>query len=160
MPLNAQNSQKKQSVDDLQLQASSYQDAINKLEQQIGAIEGALAASTAQQAKLKQQIIDDQHKIKIQKGYLSEDIRTMYVDGQLSTIEELATSKNLNDYVDKEEYRTTIQNKVDATIKEIAALQKRLQAKKQEVDQLVATQQQQQAKLDSDRAAEKPVAQL
>lgn len=150
--LNAQNSQKKQSVDDLQLQASSYQDAINKLEQQIGGIENALAASTAQQAKLKLQIIEDKHKIEVQKGYLSEDIRTMYVDGQLSTIEELATSKNLSDYVDKEEYRTAIQNKVDATIKEITALQEQLQAKKQQVDQLVSTQQQQQSKLDSDRA--------
>jgi peptidoglycan hydrolase CwlO-like protein len=149
--LNAKNDQKQQNVDDLQIQASSYQDAIDKLGQQISGIENALAASTAQQAKLQQQIEADKHQIKVQKGYLSEDIRTMYVDGQLSTIEELATSKNLSDYVDKEEYRTAIQNKVDATIKEIAALQERLQAKKQEVDQLVATQREQQAKLDADK---------
>jgi peptidoglycan DL-endopeptidase CwlO len=149
--LNAQNGQKQQTVNDLQLQASSYQDAINKLQTQINAIEAALAASTAQQAKLQQQITDDQNKIAVEKGYLSEDIRTMYVDGQLSTIEELATSKNLSDYVDKEEYRTAVQNKIDSTIKEIAALQAQLQVEKKQIDQLVATQTQQQSKLDSDK---------
>lgn len=149
--LNAENSQKQQTVNDLQLQATSYQDAIDKLQQQIGAIENALAASTAEQAKLHLQIIEDQNQIKIQKGYLSDDITTMYEDGQLTTIEELATSKNLSDYVDKEEYQTSIQNKVDATIQQIGALEKKLQIQKVQVDQLVATQQKQQAKLDSDK---------
>ena len=37
----------------------------------------------------------------------------MYIDGQLTTIEELATSKNLSEYVDKEDYRTTVQNKIE-----------------------------------------------
>lgn len=149
--LNAQNSQNQQSVNDLQLQATSYQDAINKLQAQIDAIQGALQASIAQQAKLEQQITDDKAKIAVQKSYLSDDIRTMYVDGQLSTIEELATSKNLSDYVDKEEYRTSLQNNINATIKQISVLEEQLQGEKEQVDQLINTQKQQQAKLDSDK---------
>lgn len=149
--LSNQNSQNQQSVNDLQLQASSYQDAINKLQQQIGAIEGALAASTAQQASLQQQITADKQLITEKRASLADDVKTMYIDGQMSTIEELATSKNLSDYVDKEEYRTTVQNQLNDKIKEIADLQAKLETQKQQVDQLVATQQQQQAKLDSDK---------
>ncbi|HVV66602.1 MAG TPA: CHAP domain-containing protein [Candidatus Saccharimonadales bacterium] len=149
--LSNDNSQKQQSVNDLQLQASSYQDAIGKLQQQIGAIEGALSASTAQQASLQQQITADKQQITEKKASLADDVKTMYVDGQMSTIEELATSKNLSDYVDKEEYRTTVQNQLNDKIKEIADLQAKLETQKQQVDQLVSTQQQQQAKLDSDK---------
>ena len=149
--LSAQNSQTQQSVNDLQLQAGSYQDAINTLQTQIGAIENALAASTAQQASLQQQIAADKQEITVKKASLADDIKTMYVDGQMSAIEELATSKDLSDYVDKEEYRTSVQNQLDAKIKEIGALQAKLQSQKQQVDQLVNTQQQQQDKLASDR---------
>ena len=149
--LSAQNDQKQQSVNDLQLQATSYQDAINKLQGQIGAIEGALSASTAQQASLQQQIEADKQQINIKKASLADDIKTMYVDGQMSTIEELATSNNLSDYVDKEEYRTTVQNQLNDKIKQIADLQAKLQSQKQQVDQLIKTQQQQQARLASDK---------
>ena len=148
--LNAENNHKQQNVNDLQLQATSYQDAINKLQAQIGSIEGALSASRGEQAHLQQQIDVDKHEIAVKKASLAEDVKAMYVDGQMSTIEELATSKNLSDYVDKEEYRTTVQNQLNDKIKEVADLQAKLESQKQEVDLLVATQQQQQAKLDSD----------
>lgn len=149
--LSNKNNQKQQVVNDLQLQAGSYQDAITKLQQQIGAIEGALNASEAQQAQLKQQIASDQQQIDHKKQQLSAILKSMYVDGTPSTIEQLASSKSLSEYVDKEEYRTAVQNQLDAKIKEIAVLQAKLATQKQQVDQLVATQQQQQAKLDSDK---------
>lgn len=149
--LSNANSNKQQHVDDLQLQAGSYQDAIGKLQDQIGAIEGALSASTAEQASLQKQIEADKQQINVKKASLADDIKTMYVDGQMSTIEELATSNNLSDYVDKEEYRTTVQNQLNDKISQIANLQSKLESQKQEVDQLVNTQKQQQDKLASDR---------
>jgi peptidoglycan hydrolase CwlO-like protein len=150
--LSEQNNHKQQNVNDLQLQASSYQDAINKVQSQISAIEGALAASTAQQSSLQAQINADKQEITVKKASLAEDVKTMYVDGQMSAIEELATSKNLSDYVDKEEYRTSVQNQLNDKIAEIAKLQAQLESKKQQVDLLVSTQQQQQSKLASDKA--------
>lgn len=140
--LQQQNSQTQGIVSDLQSKAGSYQGALSQLGAQIYAVQAAIAANQAQQVSLQQQIIDAQNKINQERAYLSEDIKTMYVDGQLSTIEELATSKNLSEYVDKEEYRTTVQNKIDASIKQIAAEQTALQKKKSELDQLVASERQ------------------
>jgi peptidoglycan hydrolase CwlO-like protein len=121
--LNNQNTAALGVLNGLETQASSYQDAINQLQAQIDAMQGAISANQAKQAELQQQIADAEAQIAQQKAYLGEDIKTMYVDGQLSTIEELATSKNLSEYVDKQEYRTSVQNKIDATIKEIAQLE-------------------------------------
>jgi peptidoglycan DL-endopeptidase CwlO len=145
--LRQQNAQAQGVINGLSAEASSYQDAISKLQNEINAVQNQINANVAQQNALQQQIIDAQEKIKLHKKYLGQDIKSMYVDGNLSTIEELATSKSLSDYVDKEEYRIAAQNKINTTIKEIAALQAQLQKKKSELDALVDAEKEQQSLL-------------
>ena len=147
--LQQQNNAAQSTVNSLQAQAGSYQGAINQLQSQIYGVQAAITANQAQQAAVQQQITDDQNKITQEKGSLSATIRAMYIDGQLTTIEELATSKNLSDYVDSETYRTSVQNKIDASLKQIAAEQAVLQQKKAELDQLVASEQQESNQLAS-----------
>jgi surface antigen len=150
--LSAQNGQNKQAINSLMAEAGSYQQAIGVLQAQISGLQAELNANLGRQADLQSQITAKQAEIDKQKAYLGEDIRTMYIDGQLTTIEELATSRDLSDYVDKESYRTAVQNKIDTSIKQIAALQAQLQKQKSELDVLVNTQQQQNAELSSAKA--------
>ena len=150
--LSDQNSSSQSQVSNLQSQASSYQDAISKLQAQIDSIQASLAANQTKQADLQAQIEAAKVKIAQQKAYLGEDIKAMYVDGGLSTIEQLASSNNLSDYIDKEEYRTTVQNKVDSIIKEIAVLQVKMQQQKQEVEVLIASEKQQNDQLGSSQS--------
>lgn len=145
--LNAQNAEARGQVGALQAQAASYQDTINQLQDQINGLQASIDANVAQQAALQQQIADAQAQIDQQKAYLASDVKAMYVDGTPSTLEVLATSKNLSDFVDKQEYRTSVQNKLQDTVKKIAALQKELKAKKEQVDQLITSQKQQQDQL-------------
>lgn len=145
--LKAQNNNVQAQVNSLVQQAGSYQAAIDQLSAQIGALQSALTTNETKQADLQQQITNNQNKINQKKQYLGDDIKAMYVDGQLTTIEELATSNSLSDYVDKEEYRTGVQNKIDSQIKEINALQVQLQKQKTELDALVKSQQDQNAQL-------------
>jgi surface antigen len=70
----------------------------------------------------------------------------------MSTIEMLATSKDLSDYLDKQQYSEAVQNKIQDTLNQIIDLQNKLRSQKNEVDQLLQTQQDQQSQLDSDRA--------
>ncbi len=150
--LHDQNSAAQGVLNGLESQASSYADTINSLQAQINDVQAKIAANQAEQASLQQKIVEAENNITQQKKYLSQDITAMYTDGQLSTIEELATSKNLSDYVDKEEYRIIAQNKIDGTIKQIAALQVELHQQKTSLDQLVESQKQQNAQLASAHA--------
>lgn len=150
--LNAQTSQKENEVSSLQLQAKSYQDAIQKLQKQISAIQSAIAASEAQQNELQKQIDADQLKINAQKKVLGEDLKAMYVGGQLTTVEMLATSKNLSDFVDAETYDSAVQGKIQDTLDQITKLQNKLESQKTQVQQLLDTQQAQQNQLAGDRA--------
>jgi surface antigen len=150
--LNQQNSQNQQALSVLGAQAASYQDQIAQLQSQINTLQQQISDSQAKQASLAQQIIEKQAEIDRQREILASTLKALYVDDQMSTIEMLATSKNLSDYVDKEEYRTTVQNKVQQTMAEIAQLQSELQAQKTEVDNLLADQKNQESSLASARA--------
>jgi surface antigen/peptidoglycan hydrolase CwlO-like protein len=150
--LQSQNSQNQGQLSQLQVQAGSYQDAINQLQAQINQLQAQINASQAKQASLQKQIDDGQTELDKQRKVLGSDIKAMYVDGSISTIEMLATSKNLSDFVDKEEYRTAVQSKIQDTLKKITALQNQLKEQKTQVEQLLKDQQGQQGQLDSNRA--------
>jgi peptidoglycan DL-endopeptidase CwlO len=145
------NSQSRSVLGQLQSEAASYQDVINKLQLQINALQALINDNLAKQASLQQQINQNEQELDRQRKFLGEDIKTMYVDGEPSTIEMLATSKNLSDFVDKEEYRTAVQQKIQDTLKKIYELQKQLNQQKAEIDALLKSQQAQQADLDNSR---------
>jgi len=152
--LQQQNAANRNSLGSLQAQAASFQDAINQLQMQINALQALIDANLAQQRSLQTQIEQNELELERQRTFLSDSIRTMYVDGQPSTIEVLATSKNLSDFVDKEEYRSAVQQKIQDTLKKIGDLQRELGRQKQAVDDLLTSQQAQQADLDSKRAVQ------
>lgn len=148
--LNSQNAQNQQNVDNLQLQAANYQDAINKLQQQVSSIQAAIAANEAEQASLQAQIVADQVKLAQEKQVLGEDIKAMYVNGTMSTVEMLATTNNLSTFVDAETYRGAVQTKIQGTLADIAKTQNELEAQQASVTQLLGTEHDQQAQLSSD----------
>ncbi len=150
--LQAENSQSQSVVDTLLLEAKSYEDAIAKLQAEITIVEQNIATNQARQADLQGQITVKQAELDIQRKILGDDIKAMYVDGQLSTIEMLATSKDLNDFVDRDTYRESVQRKVQRTLAEVAKLQNQLQEQKLEVSKLLNAQRAQQNQLALDRA--------
>ncbi|MGB4759223.1 MAG: CHAP domain-containing protein [Candidatus Saccharimonadales bacterium] len=139
-------------VDQLKNQAVSFQDAIDKLNGLIGNLQRQIEESTAEQNSLQQQIEAGQAKLDKQREYLGQSVKGMYVKGELTTVEMLATSKNISDFVDGETYRAAVQTKIQRTVKEITKLQNELKIKKTRVDELVAQQQAQQAQLNGARA--------
>lgn len=150
--LSSQNAQSQSAIDSLASQAASYQEAINTLQSQINAIQAQINDNQARQATLEAQIEEDQRQITFQKGVLGDDLRSMYIDGQMSTIEELATSNNLSDYVDKQTYRESVQSQIQDTLKKIADLQAQQQKEKQQVEELLAAEQTQRDQVASAQA--------
>lgn len=152
--LQQKNAKNQSSVNLLQQQASSYQDAIDKLQTQISSLLGLISANQAKQADLQQQIIISQQKLDQQRKGLADDLKAIYVNGQMSTTEMLATSKSLTDFVDAETYRQTAQTKIQSTMAHIAKLQADLNDQKAQVETLLADQRQQEGQLASAKATQ------
>lgn len=150
--LQQQNSSTQGSVANLQIQAQGYQGQINSLQQQAATLQAQITANQAQQASLSAQITANQQDIATKKAQLAADIKAMYITGQLSTIEELASSRDLSQYVDAQENHTIVQNQLDTKLKQINALQATLQTQKLQVDQLVRDQTSMQSQLYAQQA--------
>lgn len=136
--LQTQNNQIKQQNQTLANEAASYQETINNLAAQIGALEAQIRANQTRQVELQGQI--DQ-----QKDVLGQNIRAMYLEGQISTFEVLASSNDLSKAVDKEQYRNEVKDKISKTLETINQLKKQLEI-------VIAEQKAAQSQLDAQRA--------
>jgi surface antigen/peptidoglycan hydrolase CwlO-like protein len=150
--LQSANAAAASSVSQLEAQAGSYQAAISRLDSQISIVQGQIDASQAALQQLQTEITQDEATEVQDKGVLSDDLKTMYVEGQMTTIEELATSSSLSAYVDKEEYQTAVQNKIDDLLHQIQALEIQQQAQKVQSQELLTAQQTQQSQLSADQS--------
>ena len=84
--LKGQNSNNQNVLSALKVEASSYQDAINKLQAQINQVQAQINENVAKQNDLQVKIDDGQRELDRQRGILGENIRVMYVEGQITTI--------------------------------------------------------------------------
>src|SRR3989344_7400089 len=107
-------------------QATSYQDAINKLQAQINTLQAQIDANTKEQERLQNEITVAEAELAKQKHLLGENIKAMYLEGQISTLEMLASSKDLSEFVDKEQYHNSVKDKISATLDKIIALKLQL----------------------------------
>ncbi len=135
------------SLANLENEATSYQDAIHKLESQIASIEKQISLNKHRQADLQGKIVAAQAKLDYEKTILGETLKAMYVAGQMSTVEMLATSQDLSTFVDAATYSNAVQNKIQNTLAEITELQQELAKQKQQVDQLLTTENTQETQL-------------
>lgn len=147
-----QISENDKAVDKLADVADTYEKAIAKLQKRIDSIQRQIDISQARQTRLEAKIAANKKKLEQQKSYLADLLKAMYVDGGMTTVEMLATSKDLSDFVDAETYRSAVQTKVQNTMDEIAALQNRLKEQKNQVARLLASQQAQRAQVASSQA--------
>ena len=139
--LQAANSANQQNVNQLQVQADSYQGEINRLQGEINALQEQIRANEAKRDDLQRQIEAAQAELDKQKALLGESIKAVYVEGQITTLEMLASSKDLSEFLDKQQYRSTIQEKIKTTLDKINALKAQLKDQKTEVEKLLADQQ-------------------
>ncbi len=139
--LTAENNQNKARLDALKVEASSYEDAINKLSAQINAYQAEINTRQAEAEDLQRQITEKEAELVVQRDLLGQNIKAMYLEGEISTIEMLATSKNLSDFLDKQQYREVVKTKIKNTLDNITTLKVELQTKKEQVDTIIKQQQ-------------------
>ncbi len=121
-------------------QADTLQNELANLAAQKATIQGQIDLSQAKYDKLVNDIAATEKKIAENKDALGQIIADMYVDGSISPLEMLASSNNIGDYVDQQQYRSSIQDNLSKTIDEINALKKQLESQKKDVERVLADQ--------------------
>ena len=141
-------------INALKQSIESYQQQIATLNAEAKTLQSALAVLAAEQAQIQAQIDVSQTKydqliIKIaetekqiadNKDALGITIANLYVDDNITPIEMLFGSKNISDYMDKQEYRNSVRDELATTISKIKDLKIQLDIQKVDVEKVLADQ--------------------
>lgn len=133
-------------------QANDYRSKVATLNSEMELIQTQIDLSQAKYNKVTQEIEQAKADLAIQKGILNENIRTIYKQGELNSLEIIASSDNLSDFVNKQEYTQKVKDKVDSSLARIAALKVQLEKQQTEVAGLLKDQQNQRAQLSATRS--------
>ncbi|HEY0965436.1 MAG TPA: CHAP domain-containing protein [Candidatus Saccharimonadales bacterium] len=138
--LEQQISQYNSEASKLGKQRQTYENKLAKLTNERNQIQASLNKSQARAEQLGAQIAENQQKIKDNQSVLGDTIADMYIDGNISPLEMLASSNNIAEYVDKQANREQVQTTLNKTIQDIEKIKKELEKQKKEVDQVIADQ--------------------
>lgn len=152
--IQAENAKKQSAVDKLQGEAESYQDAIDKLQAKINKLQAQIRKNQNERDELQKQIEIAQKELDKQRHILGQNIKAMYVEGDITTLEMLASSKDLSEFFNKQQYRDSVQQKVKAALDRVNALKDKLRQQKTLVEKLLADQKEIESQLSEDKRAQ------
>ncbi len=138
--LSAENAQSQNKVSALEVEADTLQGVIAGMQVQIDTLQKQINDNQAKSDALKQKIVEAEAELARQRNVLGQNIKAMYLEGDISTFEMLASSKDLSDFVDKQQYRSSVKDKIKDTLDKITALKLELNAQKEEVERLIKEQ--------------------
>lgn len=124
----------------LQAQADTLKNKIASINAQKQAIQAQIELNQAKHDQLIVEIAETEKKIEDQKKILGDTLANLYVDAEVSSIELIASSKSIGDYMDKQEYQSAIRDKLNKSIKTIKELRLALEGQKVEVVRVLADQ--------------------
>lgn len=145
----AQNEASKNSTQAAEMgkMADNLQAELDALEAQKNAIQVQINKSQERYDQYERDIEESKTKIATNKTALGDTIADMYVDSDTSTLEMIASSKSIGDFVDKQTQQAAVQNKLNETIDKINKLKQQLEEQKKAVEREILNQKSQRAQL-------------
>ncbi len=137
--------------------AKTLKATIETLEAQASAMQTQIDISQVKYDQLVEKINETQQLIQANSEQLGIIIADSYVADRVSPIEMLASSKNLSDFLDKQEQRSAVQNQLTAKIKENKELKAQLEDQKTQAGRILEDQKNQKAQLDATRQEEQRI---
>ncbi len=150
--LQNENTTLRASSQSLTTEAASIEAVAAELQSEITALETQINDNRIKQVNLQTEIADAEAKLAEQRRLLGENIKTMYLEGDISTLEMLASSGTIGDFVDQQQYRLTIEERISEMHTQVTALVDQLSAQKIALDNAIADQAAIQTQLSAQRA--------
>lgn len=150
--LREENAKKENQSSRLSVEAKSIEDVINKLQVKISALEAQIRSNEAKSVKLNQEIKQAEEELERQRDLLGQNIRAMYLEGEISTLEMLASSKDISEFVDKQQYHNSVKTKIKSTLDKVNALKAELNKQRIALETLIKEQEAMQSQLAQQRS--------
>lgn len=138
--LQGEIDQYKAKASELDGKADTLQAELNRLSDEKAVLQKQIDLKQAEYDRLVVSIAENEKKMKDNQEVLGKTLASLYVDDKISAFEMLASSQNISEYVDKQEYRSSVRDQLTHTIEEIKRLKKELERQKLEAERILADQ--------------------
>lgn len=138
--LQADMAQYQAEADRLEAEANTLANALAQITNEKNTLQAQIDVNQAQHDKLVIEIADTETQIKDNQDALGATIADLYVDDSISPVEMLASSQNIGDFLDKQEYRNSVKDELSTTIKTVKALKEKLSTQQAEVAKVLESQ--------------------
>ncbi len=138
--LKEQANQQQAKANEYRQQADTLANKMDGLQAQISSLESQIAANNARNRKLNLQITSAKVKMAEQKEVLGESVKQMYLNSTVSPLEMLASSSNISEFLDKQQYQDKVKDTIQEAMSEIEKLRLALEKQQKEVQILLANQ--------------------
>lgn len=118
----------------------TLQAKLDELNGQVATLKGQIGLNQTKTEQLGAQIVKAEEKITYNKKLLAQSLKELYKESTVSSLEMLASSSNLSEYIDKQEQLNKAQSKVYDLTKEVQDQKVALEAQKTQVDNLIQDQ--------------------
>lgn len=132
--------------------AATLEEELNNINAQIGVIQSQIAASQKKHDDLISSIKANEELIQKNRKSMGRILSDIYTDDQVSPLELLASSGSISEYINKQEQRSSLRISLNAKIKEIKKLKKKLEEDKKAVEAVLNDQKSQRTQLASKQA--------
>ena len=124
----------------LKAEGDTLQNTVNALTAQKNAIQAEIDLNQAKYDQLVNEIAKNEKKLADQQKVMSNAISDLSSESQTSPIELLASSKSIGDYIDQQEYSSSVRDQLETSIKQIKELKDELTKQKKETEQILNDQ--------------------
>lgn len=124
----------------LNAEAATLSNALAQVTNERNAIQAQVDLSQEQYNKLVVEIADTEKQIKENQDALGSTIADLYVDGTVTPLELLASSENISDFMNRQEYRNSIRDQLSSTINKVTELKQKLDQQKSDVEKVLNEQ--------------------
>jgi len=127
-------------ADRLNGEAATLQNAVAQIQNEKNALQSQIDLNQAKYDKLVVDIAQTEKEIKENQDALGDTIADLYVDNDISPLEMLASSTNIGDFMNRQEFRNSVKEQLNGTIKTVKTLKTQLDTQKVEVDKVLTDQ--------------------
>lgn len=148
---NALN-QEKSKATDIQSQLNTINSDLSLTQTKIGSLSQSIGSKEAEIKRLDNEIKVSIERISKNKEDLKKLIQLLYEKGNLTSVEIIASTTSITNFLNQEEYSRSVQEKVNSTIGEIKGLKSQMEGQKANQEAQKKELENQKAVLDQERA--------
>lgn len=141
--LNAEINKNQGTLNGISQQADTLQNKVNAFNAEIAQLQAQIDLTNLQIQQSAEQIEETKRRLEKQKRIMQENAKVLYKQGEISTLEVLASSDNFSEFVNRQEYLEKVKENVNKAAREVIALKDQLEAKVKELQKFAAQQENQ-----------------